>query len=182
MWIYRLMTNRLMDGGLGVPAPLLSRTYQVLSDGTAAAMQARKVSHVEFPFALRQLLAVLLCTFIVLAPMCIGAFVNSVALTTALSFFVCLGYVALNETARELEQPFGFDANDLKLTDYQVPIATPELLLLHTHTRTPASIAHRSTSTRSSPSSSTRRSQSSATTRPRRRRRPPRRLPPRPRW
>ena len=120
MWIYRLMTNRLLDGGLDVPAPLLSRTYQVLSDGTAAAMQARKVSHVEFPFALRQLLAILLCTFIVLAPMCIGAFVDSVALTAVLSFAVVLGYVALNETARELEQPFGLDANDLKLVDYQV--------------------------------------------------------------
>ena len=33
----------------------------------------------------------------------------------------CLGYryVALNETARELEMPFGLDANDLALTLYQ---------------------------------------------------------------
>jgi len=36
-----------------------------------------------------------------------------------ISFFVLLGYVALNETARELEQPFGLDANDLMQTHWQ---------------------------------------------------------------
>jgi hypothetical protein len=29
-WMFRLMTNRLLAGGLGVPPPILSRTYQVL--------------------------------------------------------------------------------------------------------------------------------------------------------
>ena len=28
-------------------------------------------------------------------------------------------YTALNETARELEMPFGLDANDLNLVEYQ---------------------------------------------------------------
>ena len=59
------MTSRLGMGGLAIPPPLLSRTYQVLSEGTAAAMQARKVSYVAFPFPLRQLLAVLLAVFLV---------------------------------------------------------------------------------------------------------------------
>ena len=36
-----------------------------------------------------------------------------------LSFFICLGYTALNETAAELEQPFGLRANHLFLTAYQ---------------------------------------------------------------
>lgn len=113
------MTDRLRAGGLAIPPPLLSRTYQVLSDGTAASNQARKISHVEFPFALRQLLAVLLTVFSMLAPMCIAAFMDSVYLVTIISFFVLLGYVALNETARELEQPFGLDANDLMQTHWQ---------------------------------------------------------------
>jgi len=118
-WMVRMMTNRLNAGGLAIPPPLLSRTYQVLSDGTAAAMQGRKVAHVEFPFALRQLLAVLITVFLVLAPICIGAFVDSVPLVSTLSFFVCIGYVSLNEVARELEMPFGLDANDLNLPEYQ---------------------------------------------------------------
>jgi len=51
--------------------------------------------------------------------MCIAAFMDSAALVAIISFFVLLGYVALNETARELEQPFGLDANDLELTLFQ---------------------------------------------------------------
>jgi len=129
-WMFRLMTNRLLAGGLGVPPPILSRTYQVLSEGTAAAMQARKVSHVEFPFALRQLLAMLLTIFMVLAPICIGAFMDSIALVTIISFFTCMGYAGLNETARELEMPFGLDANDLNLVEYQAEFNDKLVVLL----------------------------------------------------
>jgi hypothetical protein len=118
-WIVRLMTNRLAAGGLAIPPPLLSRTYQVLSDGTAAAMQARKVSYVAFPFPLRQLLLLLLLVFNLIAPMCIAAFMDSEWLIALLSFFVCLGYHSLNETAAELEHPFGLGANHLQLTAYQ---------------------------------------------------------------
>jgi len=117
-WIVRLMTNRLAAGGLSIPPPLLSRTYQVLSDGTAAAMQARKVSYIAFPFPLRQLLALLLSVFMLVAPMCIAAFMSSLALVGILSFFVCLGYTALNETAAEIESPFGLGANHHSLTVY----------------------------------------------------------------
>ncbi|KAL1495587.1 hypothetical protein AB1Y20_016948 [Prymnesium parvum] len=118
-WMVRMMTNRLGAGGLAIPPPLLSRTYQVLSDGTAAAMQGRKVAHVEFPFALRQLLAVMITVFLGLAPICIGAFIDSYQLVAFLSLCTCVGYTALNEAARELEMPFGLDANDLNLTAYQ---------------------------------------------------------------
>jgi len=117
-WIVRLMTNRLAAGGLAIPPPLLSRTYQVLSDGTAAAMQARKVSYVAFPFPLRQLLVLLLGVFIVIAPICIASFMSSEPLVGVLSFFVCLGYTALNETAAEIENPFGLGANHHQLTVY----------------------------------------------------------------
>ena len=107
-----------------IPPPLLSRTYQVLSDGTAAAMQARKVSYVAFPFPLRQLLVLLLVVFTIIAPMCIAAFMSNEALVGVLSFFVCLGYNALNESAAELEHPFGLGANHLQLTAYQRQVRT----------------------------------------------------------
>ncbi len=61
----------------------------MLSDGTAAVMQARKVSYVAFPFPLRQLLAVNLGVFLVLAPMAIAAFMDSVRIRP-LSLFIDL--------------------------------------------------------------------------------------------
>jgi len=118
-WIVRLMTNRLAAGGLAIPPPLLSRTYQVLSDGTAAAAQARKVSYVSFPFPLRQLLVLLLWVFIIIAPITISSFMRDEVFVGILSFFVCLGYTALNEAAREIEHPFGLGANHLALCAYQ---------------------------------------------------------------
>ena len=90
-WIVRLMTRRMLAGGLGIPPPILSRTYQVISDGTASYMQARKVSFIAFPFPLRQLLFVLLFVFQVLVPLCITSFMDELALVAVLSFFVCLG-------------------------------------------------------------------------------------------
>lgn len=118
-WLVRLMTNRLAAGGLAIPPPLLSRTYQVLSEGTSAAIQARKLSCVAFPFPLRQLLAVLLHVFVLFVPYCVAAFVDSIALVSALCFFACLGYVSLNEAASELENPFGLGANNLRLVAHQ---------------------------------------------------------------
>ena len=44
---------------------------------------------------------------------------NNEWLVAVLSFFVCLGYNSLNETAAELEHPFGLGANHLQLTAYQ---------------------------------------------------------------
>ena len=66
-----------------------------------------------------ELLALLLLAFQVLVPMCVAAFVDSPPLVATLSFFVCLGYTALNEAARELELPFGLGANHLPVVSYQ---------------------------------------------------------------
>jgi len=118
-WLYRTISSRLCDGGLAIPAPLLSRTYQVLSEGTAASMQAHKLSVTPFPYPLRQLLGLMLLAFQVIVPMCIAAFVDSPPLVATLSFFVCLGYWSLNETALELEHPFGLGANHLPVVQYQ---------------------------------------------------------------
>ena len=99
-WIVRLMTNRLAAGGLAIPPPLLSRTYQVLSDGTAAAMQARKVSYVAFPFPLRQLLVLLLGVFIVIAPIGIASFMSSLPLVGTVT-----RRAALERAAHEYARP-----------------------------------------------------------------------------
>ena len=118
-WVYRVIAARLGDGGLGIPTPLLSRTYEVLSASTAAATQAHKLSATPFPFPLRQLLGLLLLVFQIIVPMVLAAFVDSPPLVAVLCFFVMLGYWSLNETAIELEHPFGLGANHLPVVAYQ---------------------------------------------------------------
>ena len=152
-WILRLMAQRMRQGGLAIPPPLLSRTYQILSDAMLGAQQAVKVRSLTpahdqtvkrcgpsspqmltsarsvspssqlattpFPYPLRQLLALLLLAFQVFVPMAVAAFVDSPPLVASLCFFICLGYMALNEAARELEHPFGLGANHLPVVAYQ---------------------------------------------------------------
>ena len=50
--------------------------------------------------------------------MTIASFMEHQVLVGVLSFFVALGYTALNETAAELEHPFGLGANHLALVQY----------------------------------------------------------------
>ena len=118
-WLYRVIATRLGNGGLGIPPPLLSRVYQVLSDGMVGANQAHKLASTPFPFPLRQLLGLLLLAFQVILPMCVATFVDSPPLVGVLCFFVMLGYWSLNETAIELEHPFGLGANHLPVVAYQ---------------------------------------------------------------
>ena len=61
----------------------------------------------------------MLFVFSLIAPMCVAAFMNNEVLVGILSFFVNLGYQSLNETAADLEHPFGLGANHLQLTAYQ---------------------------------------------------------------
>mmetsp|Transcript_28742 Transcript_28742/g.66321 ORF Transcript_28742/g.66321 Transcript_28742/m.66321 type:complete len:428 (-) Transcript_28742:655-1938(-) len=115
-WITHDWVVRARKGGLGIPPPILSRAYQCLSDGHQAFMQARKIHDTPFPFPYAQLVSVLLIVFMFTAPIVVAAYVDDVALAVFLSFFSTCSSVALDEVAKEIEDPFGFDPNDLPLT------------------------------------------------------------------
>ena len=54
--------------------------------------------------------------------MSVAAFLDYPPLVAALSFFVCLGYMSLNETAREIEDPFGVGGNRLPMVKHQTAL------------------------------------------------------------
>ncbi|KAK3238617.1 hypothetical protein CYMTET_51384 [Cymbomonas tetramitiformis] len=118
-WIHRLACRRTAEGGLGVPPPVLSRTYQVLSDGMLGCYQALKVAYTPFPFPWVQLTTFLLICFVGVVPLVIMGFVAETWLRNTLTFVIVLGYSALNEISREIENPFGLDPNNLPLFSYQ---------------------------------------------------------------
>jgi hypothetical protein len=146
-WILRLALDRHAKGGLNVPAPVVTRTYQLVSEGVHGYQQARKVGDTPFPFPYVQLVTLLLHGFNVLAPITVAALVTTTrdldaeeekelemgdygpasfvraaflyasgnALIAAIVFLVSIGYTALNQVARELEEPFGHGPNHLPL-------------------------------------------------------------------
>eukprot|EP00295_Goniomonas_pacifica_P008752 CAMPEP_0175821878 /NCGR_PEP_ID=MMETSP0107_2-20121207/9380_1 /TAXON_ID=195067 ORGANISM="Goniomonas pacifica, Strain CCMP1869" /NCGR_SAMPLE_ID=MMETSP0107_2 /ASSEMBLY_ACC=CAM_ASM_000203 /LENGTH=428 /DNA_ID=CAMNT_0017134307 /DNA_START=171 /DNA_END=1457 /DNA_ORIENTATION=+ len=118
-WIQRDVTYRHLTGGLAVPAPILSRVYQTISDGMTANSQAQKISKTPFPFPYAQLVTVLVLFFTISAPLIISTLVDNILLICLFSFLTTMGSSALDEVAKEIEDPFGFDPNDLPLSIFQ---------------------------------------------------------------
>ena len=122
-WIVSLMVERVEQGGLPVGAPLLARTYQLLSDGHDQLSHAAKVAQTPFPFPWVQIISLLLHVFNLLSPLFVAAMINrltesgitSLVVVSAMTFFVTLGYSSLNQVARELEEPYGHGPNHLPL-------------------------------------------------------------------
>jgi len=130
-WITREIGRRQREGGVKVPPPCLSRFYQVLSDGHAGFMQAKKVSYTPFPLPYLQLVFFFLLVLMVSSPLVIVAYVDNMALAACLSFCASLGYFALNEVGRELDDPFRHDPNDLPLSELHYDFNVRLVSLLH---------------------------------------------------
>lgn len=118
---------------------MTTRIYQLIAEGAAGYQQARKVGDTPFPFPYVQLVTLLLHAFNFIAPLTVSALINTArdlspeeaaeqprgginaprdsghALLWAMAFCVTLGYTALNQVARELEEPFGHGPNHLPL-------------------------------------------------------------------
>jgi len=100
--------------------PIQSRMYQELSNGMLGFNQCVKLADVPFPFPYAQMLTCLLCCFGAFIPVYITCFTKSMIVSTILSFCLFEGIWGLNETAKELENPFGTDENDICLGDFHL--------------------------------------------------------------
>ena len=84
-------------------------------------MHARDCESVmQFPFPWAQLVLLLLITFSFTCPLLIVAWVEPLWLGTVLDFICVQTYWALNEVARDLEDPYVYEPNDLPLARLQV--------------------------------------------------------------
>lgn len=143
-WVMREVGRRWRQGGLGrigppagggIPPPVLSRLHQVLSDGHHAFMQTKKVSRTPFPLPYAQLVLFFLIVLMFSSPFVIVAYVANPYVAGLLSFCASLGYFALNEVGRELEDPFRHDPNDLPLTELHYDFNVRLVSLLHMGSR-----------------------------------------------
>jgi predicted membrane chloride channel (bestrophin family) len=98
--------------------PIQSRMYQELSNGMLGFNQCSKLADVPFPFPYAQMLTWLLCCFAAFIPVYVTVFSKSWYVSIILSFCLFEGIWGLNETAKELENPFGIDDNDINLQDF----------------------------------------------------------------
>jgi len=136
-WLHRLLAARWKGGGLKIPAPVLSRTYQVsshlnwhtmhslthsyqvLGDSLNAFNQCRGLADIPFPFPYSQAIVLVLCIYTLTIPLVMWVWIENMGLGIALAFCATFTYWTLNEIARDLEDPFLYEPNDIPLARIQ---------------------------------------------------------------
>jgi len=100
--------------------PILSRLYQVISDGTLWFGAASKVAITPFPFPYHNIIAVFLWMYTILCPILINGIIMDVTLRGVFVFVSVFCYHALNHIGDNLEDPYlPYDPNELPLPDLQ---------------------------------------------------------------
>mmetsp|Transcript_45948 Transcript_45948/g.107419 ORF Transcript_45948/g.107419 Transcript_45948/m.107419 type:complete len:467 (-) Transcript_45948:108-1508(-) len=100
--------------------PILSRLYQVISDGTLWSSTAAKSSEIPFPFPYQNFVEVMVWLFTFLAPIVINGIIFEQLLRTVASFTVVLCFHTLKNTSDVMEDPYlPYDPNDLPLVSWQ---------------------------------------------------------------
>ncbi|QDZ19730.1 hypothetical protein HOP50_03g22470 [Chloropicon primus] len=118
-WLHRLILARTESGGLKTHPPILSRSYQVLSDAMNAFNQCRGVADIPFPFPYSNAIVLVLVIYTVTVPILMWVWITSLYFGAFLAFIATFTYWTLNEIARDLEDPFLYEPNDLPLPRIQ---------------------------------------------------------------
>mmetsp|Transcript_29674 Transcript_29674/g.54656 ORF Transcript_29674/g.54656 Transcript_29674/m.54656 type:complete len:421 (-) Transcript_29674:76-1338(-) len=117
-WIVHDLAELSKD--LDIAPPIQTRMFQELSNGMLGFNQCVKLADVPFPFPYAQVLTIILACYTAFIPVYIVCFTSSRIVSTIMSFILFQGIWGLNETAKELENPFGPDVNDITLIDFHL--------------------------------------------------------------
>lgn len=112
-WIQQLLVQNISTGVMSIPPPILTRSFQELSNGMVAFHQALKIGTVPFPFPYAQTCDVLLLLHWLVAPLVVAQWANHPVWAGVFTFVQVFVLWALHLIAVEIENPFGSDDNDL---------------------------------------------------------------------
>lgn len=123
-WITRRLIARQkfepMGDTMNTSPPILSRMYQVLSDGMLAFSQACAVALVPFPFPYHNLMQVFLWIYAFTVPVVVNAKIDSEWFRILVNFAAVWSYFSLSAVGDNLEDPYlPYDPNELPLTTMQ---------------------------------------------------------------
>eukprot|EP00929_Paragymnodinium_shiwhaense_P013289 TRINITY_DN121154_c0_g1_i1.p1 TRINITY_DN121154_c0_g1~~TRINITY_DN121154_c0_g1_i1.p1 ORF type:complete len:538 (-),score=47.60 TRINITY_DN121154_c0_g1_i1:192-1805(-) len=136
-WVQRLIVQNYYDGVLAIPAPILSRVFQELSNGMREFQGARRIQEYPFPFPYAQACTVFLILNWALLPLIASLFIPNALAAAVLTFCSTFALWSINYIAAQLEMPFGDDLNDLPVADMQKEFNKSLHMLMHPMTRTP---------------------------------------------
>lgn len=134
-WIQQLLVDNISTGVLSIPPPLLSRSFQELSNGMVAFHDAIKIASIPFPFPYAQTCDALLLIHWLGTPIVLAQWVTSAYWGAVFSFMQVFIYWCLNMIAMEIENPFGNDPNDIDGQAMQAEMNRHLLLLMQRSTQ-----------------------------------------------
>ncbi|KAG2446103.1 hypothetical protein HXX76_000703 [Chlamydomonas incerta] len=114
----KLFLTRMVAGGQAASAGFQNRVMSIATESMAHFAQCAKIAATQFPFPWAQLLMVLLSILGICLPFVVTSFVDQVWVGIIASFMVMTAFWSINETAVELDEPFGTDPNDLPLARF----------------------------------------------------------------
>lgn len=120
MWLTEFVIREFMHGSQGkVPPPIMSRVFQLISDGMVGYHQARKIACVPFPFPHAQMTSLFIVVIMFIIPILMIDYCHNPNFAIVLNFLTVLIFTGLHEVARELENPFQNAPNDIPLNYIQ---------------------------------------------------------------
>ncbi|KAG2446102.1 hypothetical protein HXX76_000702 [Chlamydomonas incerta] len=114
----RKYLQRINAGGLAGNGVFQSRVFSMATDCVGVFSQCVKLAATQFPFPWAQLLMVLLCILGITLPFVVTSFMDQLWVGIIASFVIMTAFWSVNETAVELDEPFGTDPNDLPLARF----------------------------------------------------------------
>lgn len=118
----RLLARQKFEQGesAATSPPILSRLYQVVSDGALWFSHASKIAITPFPFPYHNLISIFLWTYTFMVPVLVNGIIKEDVARAVISFNAVFVYHSLAAVGDNLEDPFyPYDANELPLQEIQ---------------------------------------------------------------
>lgn len=109
--------------------PILSRLYQVISDGGLWFSAASKIAITPFPFPYHNLIGILLWTYTFCVPFLVNGLIMERSARGVVAFLAVFCYHSLAKVGDNLEDPYTpYDPNELPLQEIQESVNTRLLM------------------------------------------------------
>lgn len=136
-WVKLEICRANKRGLMGVPPPILTRTFQELGAGLTKYHDAVQIVIWPFPYPYAQLCVGMINLHMLLTPILFVKVAANPLAASLLTFIAILSLKGLDVIAEELENPFGSDANDLPCLAMHRDMNADLISLLDERTWTP---------------------------------------------
>ncbi|KAL4524563.1 hypothetical protein Ndes2526B_g06763 [Nannochloris sp. 'desiccata'] len=114
-----LIRRRCEAGGITMPPPVIAQLWATLEKSIESFERCRAISETPFPFPWAQLIIVVLVVWQAVIPFTVLVSFNDQPFGVVMGMAVTWTLWALNEVARDIEDPFTHEPNDIPLARLQ---------------------------------------------------------------